>query len=264
MEKSNTAELINYIVSTGKQLVDKSGKIEDIGVKKLYCTEEDIRIERELKEIVSRLPGTHQFYSEEENYDFIDAESIWIADPISGTKLFIEGLGNYAIVVSHMMKGKVNYAIVYNPTADKLYVASKDEVLINGKKVSNTPSNKKQLIYAPSYAWKDIEKAEELRKLLEQDYELFPSQGSFAFNYCLVAEGLFDGVVSLTKDAFPEFAGLFIANQSEMIATNINGDKDILPDDRVFVCGTQDSYEHLLTLTRKVINNDNRIGGIGK
>ena len=254
LNKINKNELIEYVVRTGRKLVDKSGKIADIGVKKQYCTEEDIRIERELKELISRMLDNSQFYSEEENYDFIDAESIWIVDPISGTKRFIEGTGHYAIVVSHMQNGKVDFAVVYNPTVDKLYVADKtDGVLINNKRVNILKSNKKKLIYAPSYGWKDIDKVEALKIELKQEYDIYPSQGSFAVNYCLVAEGIFDGVVSLTKDAFPEFAGLFIANKSGLIATNINGDKNIKPNDRVFVCGSEENYEHLLKLTRKII-----------
>jgi len=227
LSELNKNELIEYIVKVGKELVDKSGKIADIGIMKQYCTEEDIRIERELKEIINQMQGSNQFYSEEENYDFVEADSIWIADPISGTKLFIEGVGNYAIVVSHLTKGQVDFAIVYNPSADKLYIAEKDkEVLINNQPISNIVSNKRKLIYAPSYGWKDVDQANKLRELLEQEYELYPSQGSFAYNYCLIAEGLFDGVVSLTKDAFPEFAGLFIANETGLIATNIQGNKD--------------------------------------
>ena len=257
MNKSNIDELINYIVTVGKELVDKSGKIKDIGIKKQYLTEEDIRIERGIKEIISRMPGTHQFYSEEENDNFIDAESVWIADPISGTKLFIQGLNHYAIVVSHMTKGTVDLAIVYDPSIDKLYTANKEDgFLINNNKPNILNSNKKKIIYAPSYAFKHVEQAEKLRANLEQEYDVFPSQGSFAINYCLAAEGVFDGVVSLTKDAFPEFAGCFIANAGGMKATNIHGNKDISPDDRVFVCGGKDNYNNLFKLTEGIVKNN--------
>lgn len=252
MDKSDTAELIDYIVAAGKQLIGEAGNIKDIGIKKQYLTEEDIKIERKIKEIINKIPGTHQFFAEEENANFINAESIWIADPISGTKLFIEGKKHYAIVVSHVMRGGADFAVVYDPSADKLYEAYKGEgVFIKDKKSPN--SNRKKIIYAPSYAWKNPEQAERLRKKLEQECDVYPSQGSFAINYCLAAEGLFDGVVSLTKDAFPEFAGCFIANEAGVTATNIRGDKDISPNDRVFVCGNEYNYERLIELTREVV-----------
>lgn len=253
----NTTELIEYIVAVGRKLVDKAGKIDDIGVKKQYLTEEDIRIERGIKQIIDKMPGMNQFYSEEENDNFIEAESMWIADPISGTKLFIEGKKHYAIVVSHLTKGKVDFAVVYDPSADKLYVANKNEgVLINNNKINSSRSNKKRIIYAPSYAWKNLEQIEELRKKLEQKYDLYPSQGSFAINYCLAAEGVFDGVVSLTKDSFPEFAGCFIANEAGLKATNIFGEEEIKASDRIFICGNGDNYNELFNLTKGVIIKD--------
>lgn len=259
MKKEDTIELINYITLVGKELVNKSGKIKDIGIKKQFLTEEDIRIERGIKDIISKMPGVSQFYAEEENDNFIEAESVWVADPISGTKLFIQGLKHYAIVASHMTKGKVDFSVVYDPSVDKLYTANKEEgVFINNSKINVPNTNKNRIIYAPSYGWKDLEQVEELRKNLEQKYEIYPSQGSFAINYCLVAEGLFDGVVSLTKDAFPEFAGCFIANEAGLKATNIYGNKDILPSDRVFVCGNKHNYNDLFETTKDVIDNVQR------
>lgn len=256
MEVSNTAKLIEYIVHKGKDLISKSGKIEDIGVKKQFLTQEDIAIEREIKRIVTKIDKFSEFYAEEENDNFIYGESVWVVDPISGTKLFIKGLKNYAIVASHLTKGETDFAVVYNPTEDKLYVADEDKgVLINNKKIEDSFSNGKKIIYAPSYAWEDNDKAKKLKKELEKEYEIYPSQGSFAINYCLVAEGRFDGVVSLTKDAFPEYAGCYIANKARLRATNISGDINILPTDRAFVCGNENNYGDLFGLVKRVLDS---------
>ncbi len=255
MKKSDVKELIEYIVASGKEIVTKAGKIDDIGVKKQFLTEEDINIERGIKAIIGRMPLPSQFYSEEENDEFIDGESVWIADPISGTKLFIEGKPHYAVVASHLSEGVVDLAIVYDPAAAKLYFADFSEgSSVNNKKMVVNSVSKKKIIYAPSYGWNNLEQVKELKEKLETKFEVYPSQGSFAVNYCMVAEGVFDGVVSLTKDAFPEFAGCFIANKAGAIATNIQGSKDITPEDRVFVCGTQENYNDLFELTKEVIN----------
>lgn len=255
MDELNVKELIEYIVSKGKELIDKAGKIEDIGVKKKYLTKEDITIEREIKKIVNKINDTNQFYAEEENDDFIYGESVWVVDPISGTKLFIKGLKNYAIVASHLSSGKVDFAVVYNPTNDKLYVANKGKgAILNNKKIILPLIKTNKIIYAPSYGWNNVEQVEKIKEKLGENYDVYPSQGSFAVNYCLVAEGLFDGVVSLTKDAFPEFAGCFIANETGLKATNVYGDTDILSTDRVFVCGNKNNYENLLKLTRETLD----------
>ncbi len=249
MEKKYIVEILDFMVKTGKRLLGEQGNIEDIGIKKQWLTEEDIRIEREIVQIVEKIPGEHKFFAEEEHNNFVDSDSIWVVDPISGTKLFIEGKKNYAIVASHVSKGKVDFAAVYNPSSDKLYVANEEDVTINGKKLKNSQKFGKRIIFSPSYAWKDKDQLARIEERLKQKYEVFPSQGSFAVNYCLVAEGEYDGVVSLTKDAFPEFAGCFIANSTGGIcATNISGNKDISPNDRVFVCGSKQNYQDLFSI----------------
>ena len=252
-------ELLEFVRSAGKMLNEKCGKVADIGVTKTYLTEYDLSIEREIKKIVTQ--DGSQFFAEEENDNFTNAPSVWVADPISGTSRFIKGTGNYAIVVSHLRNGKVDYAAAYNPTQDKLYIAENKTVTLNGKQINPT-SNGKRIIFAigglseqdgvnkTSFARESIEK---LRAELKKDYELFEPQGSFAYNYCLVAEGLFDGVVSITKDCFPEFAGLHIANTSGVIATNVYGEKDITQKDRIFVCGHKGIHADLLNKNKMLL-----------
>ena len=93
-------EIIDFIVSSGKRIAKRAGNIEDIGVKKQYLTEEDLAIERGMKEIIKKHCPTHEFFAEEEHDSFPENEDVWIADPISGTISLIEGLPYYAIVVA--------------------------------------------------------------------------------------------------------------------------------------------------------------------
>jgi len=256
VRKQDTAELIKYIVESGKRLVERQGKISDIGVTKRFLTEEDIRIERRVKELVSGIPAPGSFYAEEENNDFAEAQSVWIADPISGTRRFIDGTGNYAIVVSHMSLGKVDFAVVYNPTADKLYEARKGQgAFLNNARLVNTNRGGRNIIFAAAGAWNDSEIPAKMREKLEEKYTVFPSQGSFAYNYCIVAEGAFDGAITLTHDTFADFAGSFIARQAGLAATNIFGEKYINQNDRAFVYGNKSVYDELFCLANEVFDS---------
>jgi myo-inositol-1(or 4)-monophosphatase len=256
MNINQATKLIEYIVESGKRISLKAGKIEDIGVKKLYLTEEDIIIERGIKEIVNEISGSTAFYAEEENDTFIEDESVWVCDPISGTKLFIQGLPHYAIVASHLSKGVVDFAVVYDPSSDDLFTADRETgAFLNGKLLTNKIENHNRIIFAQtSQGSISQETKDRVKSELEKTFEVFPSQGSFALNYCLVASGEFDGVVAISKDSYPEFAGCFIANMAGYKATNINGIKDIVPKDRQFVCGKDGNYEALLNVLRKSLN----------
>src|SRR3989338_6115527 len=100
MEKIYT-EIIAFMVSSCKRIATRAGKIKDIGIKKQWLTEEDIAIERGLKEIIQKHHPNHAFFAEEEHDSFPENENVWIADPISGTRTFIDGLPHYGIVVAY-------------------------------------------------------------------------------------------------------------------------------------------------------------------
>lgn len=248
--------LINYILEAGKRLVKKAGAIEDIGTKKQFLTEEDIRIERDIKRIVSKYSTKSTFFAEEENSEFINEESIWVVDPVSGTKLFIDGKPNYAIVASHLNKGRVDFAVVHNPSNDDLYIAdSKMGAFLNGRKLTKENNSNKKVVFAVSLQCKEDSRViDSIEADLASKFKVMPKAGSFAIHYCMVAEGEIGGVVSLTKDAFPEFAGCFIANQSGYTATNIAGSKDLEPGDREFVCAGG-CYHNLINILRRYLKS---------
>jgi len=246
-------KIIDFIRISGTRLKKKCGKIADIGVTKAYLTEEDLVIERGFKEIISSFGDNHILYAEEENDTFYDKENVWVADPVSGTKCFINGEKHYSIVIAHLKKGKVIFSAVYDPSVDEFYVAYLDKgAYLNDKRIT-VSTGKNRVILRPSSGWKDqsvIDKA----KIALTSYYVEGNSYSLAVNYCWVASGRFDGIVSFTKDSFPEFAGGFILQQAGGRFTNINGISDIISTDRIFIGGNQNVYDDLFKLIRQIVN----------
>jgi len=248
-------KIINYIVVSGKRLREQTGKIQDIGITKKDLTEEDLRIERELKEIIKDFDITHEFYAEEENENFLDSENVWAVDPISCTRAFIHGLPHYGIVVSHIHNKKVQFATVYDPSMDELYTAYRGKgAYLNNHKifVKKAVLEKPRIIFNLSLGWKDEISANKILFQLS-NYELYRVMSSHAVNDSYVACGKYNGVVSLTKDSFPYFASSLIIQEAGGIFTNIHGDKDIKFDDRVFVGGDKDTYQKLMLIVKKIL-----------
>lgn len=247
-------KIIEQIVSSGKRIREKSGKIQDIGITKKNLTEEDIRIERELKQIVKDFNPKHEFYSEEENENFLEAEDIWIADPISGTHVFIDGLPHYGIVVAHVHNNEVQFAAVYDPSMDDLYTAYRNKgAYLNNQKifVKNNPE-KPRIVFNLSLGWKDTASAKKIFYELS-DFELYRVLGSHAVNDSLVACGKYSGVVCLAKDSFPYFASSLIIKEAGGIFTNINGEENVKPSDRVFIGGDKETYQKVKAIIEKIL-----------
>ena len=242
--------IINHIVSSGKRIRDKSGTIQDIGITKAYLTEEDIRIERELKEIVKQSRPRHAFYAEEENDNVLDADDVWVVDPISGTRLLIAGLPHYAIVAAHVHEHEVQFGAVYDPSIDTLYTAYRNRgAYLNGQRISvkDLDGESPRVIFNLALDWKDTAIARDTFRQLD-GFELYRLLGSHAVNDCLVASGKCNGVVCLAKDRFPYFASSLIIKEAGGLFTNLEGDENIKSTDRVFIGGDKKTYQTLKPL----------------
>lgn len=244
-------QIITFVTDAGALLKEKSGKIADIGVMKQFLTAEDLRIERGLKEIIATLGDSHSVYAEEENDDFQMTPNVWVMDPISSTKSFIEGQPHYAIVVAHVLNEEVHFAVVYDPSVDELFTARKGQgVLLNGQKLTVNENLTNKIILRVSSEWRDKDFVKEIEEKLNGT-ELVHVSGSVALPYCDIARGRMSGYVCLAKDSFPHFAGAFIVQEAGGCATNEKGSVNLDPVDRIFIAGTQTEYPKLFTAVSK-------------
>lgn len=248
-------ELIEFIVSSGKRIAQRAGHIDDIGVKKQYVTEEDIAIEKGMEEIIKKNHPTHEFFAEEEHDSFHENEDVWVADPISGTKTFIQGLPHYGIAIAHTKNKVTQFGAVYDPSADELFVAYKGKgAFLNGNRIF-VSNEAKKVIFNLSSGWKDEKSGQEMLKKLEQ-FEMSRNQNSHAVNLCHVACGRYDGAMCFGKDSFPIFAGGIIIQEAGGIFTNKEDRSNFDHGDRVFAGGNKIMYEKLREALHQVKINE--------
>jgi myo-inositol-1(or 4)-monophosphatase len=218
----------------------------------MYLTEEDLTIERGMKEIIKKHNSDHYFFAEEEHDSFPDSDHVWIADPISGTNTFIQGRPHYGIVIAHSFKGIVQFAAIYDPSVDELFIAYKGKgAFLNGKKISFSNNNKK-IIFTPSYAWKDKASYEDIEKKILKNFEVHKTKFSHGVALSHVACGRYDGVISLCKDSFPLFAASLIIQEAGGIFTNLKGESNIHHGDRIFLGGNKETYAKLKEILESV------------
>ena len=242
-------KIIDYMLDTGKRIKEKAGRITDIGIKKRYLTEEDIAIERGFSDLINTFDGNHLVFAEEENFDFQENDNIWVIDPISATIAFIGGLPHYSIVCSHLHKSEVVFAAVYDPSTDEMFTAFKNEgAFLNGKeiKVGNSVGGE-SIVFNLSNKWHEKPEAKDIWNKA-YDFNACRTPSSFAVSYCWVAAGRYDGVIALTKDSFPEFAGKLIIEEAGGIFTNQRQEKNLIHSDRVFAGGSSEVYNRLIKI----------------
>lgn len=250
-------KIINYVKISGKRLKERAGKIADIGISKTDLTEEDLKVERGLKDIVADFGKEHAVYAEEENDSFPDKENIWVCDPISQTNTFIRGLPHFSIVVAHVKNRETRFACVLDVMMDEVYTAYLGKgSFMNGHRISvqMPPESPKRVVFNLSTAWKDETAARKMFFELSQ-FRLFRNSNSSSVNGCYIASGKYNGCVNFTKDIFPDVASALIVREAGGLYTTPDGRTEFLPTDRVFIGGDPETYRQLLTLTKGILGN---------
>ncbi|ADP17871.1 inositol monophosphatase [Achromobacter sp. SD115] len=102
-----------------------------------YVTEVDRAAEESIVETLRAAYPDHAVLGEEFGLQGPDqAEFQWIIDPLDGTTNFIHGLPNYAVSIALTHRGQVTQAVIYDPTRNELFTASRGSgTFLNDRRV---------------------------------------------------------------------------------------------------------------------------------
>jgi myo-inositol-1(or 4)-monophosphatase len=248
--------VINRVKELGDKLPAVAGQVADIGTKKRWLTEWDLRIETELTTLIKSLPGEHTIFAEEIHDKYVESENTWIIDPISNTKGFVNSWPHYAVVVSHLYMGELKFAAVYDPSMQEMFTAIKGEgAFLNDKKIT-VPTRPDHYYFLLSFS-RD-QQLYSLDKHIDVYSELIRigsvrNIGALGLHYAYVACGRADCAIAFNKDMFPEFAGKLILEEAGGVMTDFEGN-DITPNSRGIIASRKDKHSEFLNLIQKTIN----------
>jgi histidinol-phosphatase len=110
-------------------------KIE-VKADKTPVTEADVRSEETIRELLTkRFPG-YGFYGEETGKSDMGAESVWLVDPIDGTKSFVRECPFFSTQIALMRGGRFVLGVSMAPAYDELAWAERGRgAFLNGKPI---------------------------------------------------------------------------------------------------------------------------------
>ncbi len=110
-----------------------------VGVKQQsdFVTEVDKAAEAAIIETLHEAYPKHAILAEESGHSgAADAEYQWIIDPLDGTTNFIHGFPQYAVSIAQAHKGVLTHAVIYDPSRNELFTASKGAgAFLNDKRI---------------------------------------------------------------------------------------------------------------------------------
>lgn len=99
-------------------------------------TEADVRCETAIREIIAARFPSHGFYGEETGSHGLDAESLWLVDPIDGTKAFVREYAMFSTQIALMRNGELVLGVSSAPVYGELSFAERGRgAYLNGNPI---------------------------------------------------------------------------------------------------------------------------------
>jgi myo-inositol-1(or 4)-monophosphatase len=187
-------------------------------------TEADIAVNDMLIDRLRTARPTYGWLSEEtpDTDERLDCEHLFLLDPIDGTSAFIAGDSSFSHSLAIAHNGAVTAAVVYLPAKDLLYAAQiEGPATCNGQPIRC--SDCEDVVGATLLTPKANLSPEFWRGPVPEVERHF--RASVAYRLCLVAEGSFDGMLSLRQAwEWDIAAGALIATRAGAAVTNRAGE----------------------------------------
>lgn len=194
-------------------------------------TDTDLKAEKKIIEIIKEKFPDHSFYTEEGSGNEITQGDLWVIDPLDGTTNFSHSFPVFTVSIAHLLEGKVDLAVVYDPIRKELFHAERGKgAFLNNERI--TVSETSELSHALLTSGFAYERGEVMKKNLENIEKFFNAgiqgirrTGSAALDLCYVASGRVVGFWEFGLKPWDHAAGSLIAAEAGGKITKINGEE---------------------------------------
>jgi myo-inositol-1(or 4)-monophosphatase len=222
-----------------------------------FVTEVDVACEKTIIEtLLTAYPG-HGIWAEESGTEHgaQDSEFVWIIDPLDGTTNFIHGLPVYCVSIALAVKGKIEQAVVYDPTRNDLFTATKGRgAYMNDRRIRVSKRiHMEECLISTGFPYRA---GDNLPKYLSMLGDVMPRcagvrrPGAAALDLAYVAAGFTDGFFEANLKPWDVAAGSLLIQEAGGLVGNFSGDADFLETGEC-MAGAPKIYSQMATLLGK-------------
>src|SRR5512134_428468 len=220
-----------------------------------FVTEVDRAAEQAIVDILLKAYPDHAILAEESGASG-DSEYTWIIDPLDGTTNFIHGFPQYAVSIALRHREHVTQAVVYDPTRNELFTASRGRgAFLNERRIRVSRRSKlAECLIGTGFPFRSFEHLDEYVRMFRSVTEHTAGirrPGAAALDLAYVASGRLDGFWEIGLSPWDMAAGSLLILEAGGLVSDFAGEPGYLEDGRI-VCGTPKVFTALLQLVQQV------------
>ena len=200
-----------------------------------FVTEVDQASEQIIIEtLLGAYPG-HAIWAEESGrtHGAQDSEFVWIIDPLDGTTNFIHGLPIYCVSIALAVRGKIEQAVIYDPSRNDLFTATKGRgSYLNNRRIRVAKRTRLQeCLISTGFPFRQSDDFNTYLRMMGDMMQRTAGlrrPGAAALDLAYVAAGFTDGFFETGLRPWDVAAGSLLITEAGGLVGNLSGDSDFL------------------------------------
>jgi len=199
-----------------------------------FVTDVDRAAEQAIVDMILEAYPKHAILAEESGAKGVgSSEYEWIIDPIDGTTNFLHGHQQYAISIALAHKGQVQQAVVYDPSRNDLFTASRGVgAFLNDRRIRVSKRfMMNECVIATGFPVSDQSYIDQYLGMLKDVLGKTAGvrrEGAASLDLCNVACGRVDGFWEMNLKPWDIAAGSLIVQEAGGIVTDLTGEQEWL------------------------------------
>ena len=219
-----------------------------------FVTEVDRAAEQAIIEVISDAYPEHSILAEESGETGAESEFQWIIDPLDGTTNFIHGFPQYAVSIALAERGIIQQAVVYDPTRNELFTASRGRgAFLNDRRIRVAKRTKLQeCLLGTGFPFKQMDNMDAylaMFKELSGKTAGLRRPGAAALDLAYLACGRVDGFFEIGLQPWDMAAGVLLVTEAGGLASDFSGEGDYLKTGNL-VAGSPKIFTQLLQVVQ--------------
>ena len=222
-----------------------------------FVTEVDHASEQAIIETLLGAYPDHGILAEESGTERGNPHSdhIWIIDPLDGTTNFIHGFPVYCVSIALQVRGRIEQAVVYDPTRNDLFTATKGRgAYMNERRIRVSKRVRlNECLISTGFPFRpedDFNKYLRLMGDVMQRTAGLRRPGAAALDLAYVAAGFSDGFFELGLQPWDMAAGALLVTEAGGLVGNFTGDANYL-EHKECMAASPRIYAQLVPLLHK-------------
>jgi myo-inositol-1(or 4)-monophosphatase len=222
-----------------------------------FVTEVDHASEHAIIEtLLAAYPG-HGIIAEESGstHGAKDSEYVWIIDPLDGTTNFIHGFPVYCVSIALAVRGKVEQAVVYDPSRNDLFTATKGRgAFLNERRIRVSKRTRlKESLLSTGFPFRPGDNFKTYLNMMGDVMQRTAGlrrPGAAALDLAYVAAGYTEGFFETGLSIWDVAAGSLLVTEAGGLIGNFTGEADFM-EQRECLAGTPRIYGQLVQILGK-------------